>query len=87
MDPLPGKAYEIDDCLMCATPPGEWETAGAPPAVGAGLCTWVVQKRLSTNPLDIISTGSTGPGVPARVTLEIGQWFTSTNCQTWRYLD
>jgi hypothetical protein len=83
MNPLPGKAYKIDDCFLCTEPPGTWETKGA---VAGETCRWFRQSDLTGNLSGLIDTGTTGPNEPARVALELGEYFTSTGCQAWRYV-
>ncbi|MBJ7383001.1 MAG: hypothetical protein JHC55_00750 [Mycolicibacterium sp.] len=83
MNPLPGKAYKIDDCFLCSEPPGTWETTGA---IGGETCRWVVQADLTQDINSIIDTGTTGPNQPTRVALKVGQFFTSTNCGVWRFI-
>jgi hypothetical protein len=41
---------------------------------------------LTGNLGSIIDTGTTGPDQRARVALKVGEFFTSTNCQTWHFI-
>lgn len=83
MNPEPGKAYKIDDCFLCTEPPGTWESAG--PTGWSGTCEWVIQRDLVGDAGSLIDSGSSKSG-PIRVRLKLGQYFTSTNCATWRYI-
>ena len=66
-----GKAHEIDDCFLCTTRPGTWETDG--PAMANRPCTWSRRSDLTGDLSSIIDTGVVKSGQRERVALKLGE--------------
>lgn len=61
-------------------PAGVWETSGTS---ASGTCLWIRRAGKEVNSREI-ERGQVSSGESARVTLEVGEYFTSMWCAVWK---
>lgn len=76
--------YKVDDCFGCRPDPGTWQSNGG---VGPGYCIWMRKTSDRIGADNVIERGELAPGERGRVRLQQGEYFTTTGCQPWVFIE